>query len=50
MHACGHDIHMTSFIGTARWLAEHQDRWSGTVVLVAQPAEEAVGGARQHAR
>ena len=46
MHACGHDIHMTSFIGTARWLAEHRDRWSGTVVLVGQPAEEAVNGAR----
>ncbi len=46
MHACGHDIHMTSFIGTARWLAAHRDRWSGTVVLVAQPAEEAVEGAR----
>jgi hippurate hydrolase len=37
---------MTCFIGTARWLAAHKDRWSGTVVLVAQPAEEAVGGAR----
>lgn len=47
MHACGHDIHMTSFIGTARWLADHRDRWSGTVVLVGQPAEEAVDGARQ---
>lgn len=46
MHACGHDVHMTCFIGTARWLAEHRDRWSGTVVLVAQPAEEAIGGAR----
>ncbi len=46
MHACGHDVHMTSFIGTARWLADHKDRWSGTVVMVAQPAEEAVGGAR----
>ncbi len=46
MHACGHDIHMTSFIGTARWLADHRDSWSGTVVLVAQPAEEAVDGAR----
>ena len=46
MHACGHDIHMSSFIGTARWLAEHRDRWSGTVVMVAQPAEETVGGAR----
>ncbi len=46
MHACGHDIHMTCFVGTARWLAEHRDRWSGTVLLVAQPAEEAIGGAR----
>jgi amidohydrolase len=46
MHACGHDIHMTCFIGTAQWLADHRDRWSGTAVLVAQPAEEAVNGAR----
>ncbi len=46
MHACGHDIHMTSFVGTARWLAEHRDRWSGTIVLVGQPAEEGVAGAR----
>jgi amidohydrolase len=46
MHACGHDIHMSSFIGTAGWLANHRDRWSGTVVMVAQPAEEAVDGAR----
>ena len=46
MHACGHDIHMTSFIGSAGWLANHRDRWSGTVVMVAQPAEEAVDGAR----
>ena len=50
MHACGHDMHMTCFIGTARWLAEHKDRWSGTVVLVGQPAEEAVGGARRCSR
>jgi hippurate hydrolase len=46
MHACGHDVHMTCFIGTARWLADHRDRWSGTLVFVGQPAEEAVGGAR----
>jgi amidohydrolase len=46
MHACGHDVHMTSFIGTARWLADHRDRWAGTVVLVGQPAEEMVKGAR----
>jgi amidohydrolase len=46
MHACGHDMHMTCFIGAARWLGEHRDRWSGTVVMIAQPAEEAIGGAR----
>jgi amidohydrolase len=46
MHACGHDVHMSSFIGTARWLADHRDRWSGTVMMVAQPAEEVVAGAR----
>jgi amidohydrolase len=46
MHACGHDIHMTCFAGTAGFLADHKDRWSGTVVFVAQPAEEAVDGAR----
>src|SRR4051794_22364853 len=33
MHACGHDMHMTCLIGTARWLAAHRDRWKGTVVL-----------------
>ncbi len=37
---------MTCFIGTARWLSDHRHRWSGTAVFVAQPAEEAVGGAR----
>jgi amidohydrolase len=46
MHACGHDIHMTSFVGTARWLSDHRDRWAGTVVLIGQPAEEAVDGAK----
>lgn len=46
MHACGHDIHMTCLVGTAQWLNDHRDRWSGTVLLIGQPAEEAVGGAR----
>ncbi|MEI6485004.1 MAG: amidohydrolase [Sphingomonadales bacterium] len=46
MHACGHDIHMSVWVGTARWLAENRKRWRGTVVMVGQPAEEAGGGAK----
>ena len=46
MHACGHDVHMTSFIGAARTLVAVRERWSGTIVFVAQPAEEIVAGAR----
>ena len=46
MHACGHDIHMTVFVGTARLLAGEKDRWSGTLVLIGQPAEEMGVGAR----
>ena len=46
MHACGHDLHMTIFTGTARQLAAHRDRWSGTVLFVGQPAEERGIGAR----
>ena len=46
MHACGHDLHMTSFLGTARMLAALKDRWSGTLILVGQPAEETVSGAK----
>lgn len=46
MHACGHDVHMTCLAGTAQWLADHRDQWQGTVVLIGQPAEERVIGAR----
>ena len=40
MHACGHDVHMTSWVGAARNLAAKKDEWSGTLVMIAQPAEE----------
>ena len=40
MHACGHDVHITALIGTARYMANHRDEWSGTLMLLAQPAEE----------
>lgn len=45
MHACGHDTHITSMVGTARQLAALKDRWKGTVLFIVQPAEERVGGA-----
>jgi len=46
MHACGHDVHITSLVGTARHMAAHKDEWTGTLMLVVQPAEERVLGAR----
>jgi amidohydrolase len=46
MHACGHDVHITSLVGTARRMAAMKDQWSGTLMLVGQPAEERVGGAK----
>ncbi len=45
MHACGHDVHMTSLVGVGTLLMQSKNRWRGTVVLVAQPAEERGGGA-----
>src|SRR5205807_5407822 len=44
--ACGHDAHMSAFTGTARALQRMKDKWSGTIIFVGQPAEEANGGAR----
>ncbi len=46
MHACGHDMHMTSLVGTARRLVAMRDQWSGTLMLIGQPAEERIGGAK----
>ena len=46
MHACGHDVHITSLLGTARLLAELKNQWQGTLILVGQPAEETIDGAR----
>jgi amidohydrolase len=46
MHACGHDIHMSSLIGTARALSKLKDKWHGTIIFVGQPAEETIAGAK----
>lgn len=45
MHACGHDLHMTVLLGTAREMVERKSQWRGTLMLVGQPAEEVVQGA-----
>ncbi len=45
MHACGHDIHMAAWAGTAQWMSEHREQWHGTLMLIGQPAEEVGSGA-----
>ena len=45
MHACGHDIHVTSLVGTARQLVAMKSQWRGTLILLGQPAEETIDGA-----
>lgn len=47
MHACGHDVHITAMIGTARRMAAMKDRWTGTILFIVQPAEERIGGAKK---
>ena len=46
MHACGHDVHVTSLLGTAKMLSALKEQWRGTLVLIGQPAEERIDGAR----
>lgn len=46
MHACGHDVHVASLLTTAKLLAQLKDQWKGTLMLIAQPAEETIGGAK----
>ncbi len=46
MHGCGHDIHMSVWLGTAKYLTEHKNEWKGTLMMIAQPAEERGGGAK----
>ncbi len=46
MHSCGHDIHMTNWVGTARYMASIKDQWKGTLMFIGQPAEEIGAGAR----
>lgn len=46
MHACGHDVHVTSLVGTARYMSSNRDLWKGTLMLIVQPAEERIAGAK----
>src|SRR5437764_6609952 len=47
MHACGHDLHMASLFGTAEIMARSRDTWHGTLMLIGQPAEETITGAKR---
>ena len=47
MHACGHDLHISTVIGSFRYLAAHRDRWKGTLMVIGQPAEERGQGAKK---
>jgi hippurate hydrolase len=46
MHACGHDVHITALVGTARQMVQRRDEWQGTLMLLVQPAEETGAGAK----
>lgn len=46
MHACGHDVHLASLVGTARYMSGHRNDWKGTLMLIVQPAEERALGAQ----
>jgi hippurate hydrolase len=46
MHACGHDLHMAAIFGTAAIMSRNKDSWHGTLILIGQPAEETIGGAK----
>lgn len=46
MHACGHDLHVTAMLGTAKLLSQLKDQWRGTLIIIGQPSEEIAGGAR----